>query len=170
MTIPALVQKHATTLTTGLFLISAISGVALFFHVLPQTFSEMHEWLSMLLLLPVGLHLWRNWPAFLGYFRRRAIYLPMAASLALAVLFVVPTLSGGSGGPRGMGRLVAGFEQATIAETAPILDTSPEALAAHLVSRGYVVESADETLADIAARSGQAPREVLMTATTVPAR
>ena len=58
---PTLFKTYATPLTTGLFLASLISGIALFFHIGPSGFHGMHEILSMVLILPFVLHLWRNW-------------------------------------------------------------------------------------------------------------
>lgn len=74
---PNLLSRYATPLTTGLFLVSLISGIALFFHYGTAAFREMHEWLSMVLILPFVLHVWKNWRPFLAYFKR----LPMALSL-----------------------------------------------------------------------------------------
>lgn len=53
-------NRYATPLTTGLFAVSAISGVALFFHLGSAYFHGMHEWLSMALLIPFGVHVWKN--------------------------------------------------------------------------------------------------------------
>ncbi|MGB0747487.1 MAG: hypothetical protein ACPGO3_01965, partial [Magnetospiraceae bacterium] len=94
-------KKYGTTFTVGLFLVSAISGGFLFFHVSTPLFHGMHEWLSMLLLLPVGLHLWKNWTGFARYFRQKTIALPLAVSLAAAVAFAAPslTMEGPGGNP-----------------------------------------------------------------------
>jgi hypothetical protein len=40
-------NRYATPFITGLFLVSLISGIALFFHVGGALFHGMHEWLSM---------------------------------------------------------------------------------------------------------------------------
>ena len=48
---PTLLQRYATPLITGLFLVSLISGTALFFHIAQSTFREMHEWLSLVLVV-----------------------------------------------------------------------------------------------------------------------
>ncbi len=164
------INKYATTATTGLFLVSAVSGVALFFHVAPGTFSEMHEWLSMLLLIPVALHLQRNWGAFVGYFRRRSIYLPVLLSLAAGIAFPAASLFGGGAAPvAGMGRIVSAMQTATISEAAGIFDVAPQALIDHLAKQGLSVAGPDDKLSDIATRSGQSARDVVMSATSVPA-
>ena len=65
--------RYATPLITGLFLVSLVSGIALFFHVGSAYFHSMHEWLSMVLIAPFILHIWKNWRAFLNYFKRSAM-------------------------------------------------------------------------------------------------
>ncbi|WP_368412702.1 DUF4405 domain-containing protein [Dongia sp.] len=168
MTMRDFINRYATGATTGLFLVSGVSGLALFFHLMPQLFKEMHEWLSLVLFVPVGLHLYRNWPAFLGYVRRRALILPLAISLALAAIFAVPAISSGTG-PNGMARIMAGLEQGTVADMSGLLGTSPEALAKHLVQAGYRVSGPADTVSAIADKSGRPAREIIMAATSVPA-
>ncbi len=73
-----ILTRHATPFTASLFFISAVSGVALFFHAAPGLFHEMHVWLSLVLLLPVAFHIWRNWHSLMTYIRRRTIYIPLA--------------------------------------------------------------------------------------------
>ncbi|MBE2277795.1 MAG: DUF4405 domain-containing protein [Rhodobacteraceae bacterium] len=148
-----LLSRYATPLTTGLFLVSLISGIALFLHIGPPGFHGMHEWLSLLLILPFVLHLWRNWRPMSAYLR----HLPMALSLALATaaagLFLLPGQGGGSGGPPVM-QLGQKVLQATPAELAAALDTTPEALVAGLRAGGFAAAAADLSLADTARAAG----------------
>jgi hypothetical protein len=101
MTMRDFIFKYATGAATGLFLVSGISGLALFFHFQPGLFKDLHEWLGIGLLLVVGLHLYRNWPAFLGYIRRRTLFAPLALSLVLGAVFVIPALSSDDAPGRG---------------------------------------------------------------------
>ncbi|MDT8871715.1 hypothetical protein RAA17_12975 [Komagataeibacter rhaeticus] len=39
-------------------------------------FHSMHTWLSMVLLLPFVLHVWRNWGQFMLYFRNPPCWWP----------------------------------------------------------------------------------------------
>jgi hypothetical protein len=73
-------------LTTGLFLVSAISGIALFFRWSPGSFHAMHEWLSMLL-APFVLHMWRNWGAFMTYIKRNTLWIPLALCIIISIPF-----------------------------------------------------------------------------------
>ena len=82
--------RYVTPLTTGLFLVSAISGIALFFHWAPGTFHAMHEWLSMALLVPFALHMWRNWGAFMLYVKRNTLWIPLILCVAISIPFAMP--------------------------------------------------------------------------------
>jgi hypothetical protein len=79
-----LLARWATPLTLGPFAVSAISGVALILHVGQGIFDEMHEWLSVVLIAPFGLHIVRNWTPLVAYAKRRALLAPLALGLAAA--------------------------------------------------------------------------------------
>jgi hypothetical protein len=146
-------HRYATPLTVGLFAVSAISGTALFFGFGQGIFHEMHEWLSMLLLLPFVLHVWKNWPALVGYARRGTLVLPVAAMLLIAVVAAAPSFTGSdAGGPPGS-RAATLMTETPISILAPVLKTTPDSLAAKLKGDGYAVDSIDDTLATIAAAS-----------------
>ena len=89
-----ILNRLATPLTLGLFAVSTISGVALFLHVGQGYFHAMHEWLSIVLLAPFVLHVWKNWNPLVIYARRGALLWPVLASVAIAVPFAWPALSG----------------------------------------------------------------------------
>jgi hypothetical protein len=154
------INRFATPLTTGLFFISTISGVALFFHWIPSTFHAMHEWLSMLLLLPIALHVWKNWNGILGYIRRKTLALPLIASLLVAVPFAAAGLTGGQGGNPAF-RAIPLLTRAPLVDLAPVLKTTPDELVAALEQRGYDVASADQSLEAVAADSHTPARELL---------
>lgn len=163
----SLLTRYATQLTLGLFAVSAISGVALFFHVAQGAFHGMHEWLSMVLLLPAALHVWRNWGALMGYVRRHALLLPVAATVLAAVLFAIPGMSGQAGMSPPM-RAMRSMTQARLVDLAPVLQTTPDALQARLQQRGYKVASANDTLDAVAASSGVAANQVLFAVLPAP--
>lgn len=89
-------NRYATPLITGLFLVSLISGIALFLHIGPAGFHGMHEWLSMVLILPFALHVWKNGRPMLANFRRAPMVVALVLSTVAALAFLVPP-SGGQG-------------------------------------------------------------------------
>ncbi len=148
-------KTHGTTLTVGLFLVSTISGVFLFFHLYSSAFHAMHEWLSMVLLIPVGFHLWRNWPGFMGYFKRKTIYIPLLLSLVASIAFAYPALTSSGGSKNPMRAAVGALQNGTVAQVAPLFKLTPEALSQQLNAKGYKITSSTQTLRDIAQASGK---------------
>jgi len=91
---PTFLSRYATPFTTGLFMVSLVSGIALFFHFGTSAFREMHEWLSMVLILPFVLHIWKNWRPFLMYFKRPPMAIALGLSLAAGLAMAWPALTG----------------------------------------------------------------------------
>lgn len=152
-----LFNRYATPLITGLFLVSLISGVALFLGVGQAYFHEMHEVLSMVLIAPFVLHIWKNWRALMNYFKRPPFYIAMVISLVAALAYVVPqigaTQTGRSGPPQFAlaGKMIA----APVSAVAPVLGLEADDMIGQLTAAGFTITSADETLSDIAQASGK---------------
>ncbi|WP_339109145.1 DUF4405 domain-containing protein [Thioclava sp. GXIMD4216] len=148
--------RYATPLITGLFLVSLVSGVALFFHWQMGWFHSMHEWLSMVLIVPFVLHLWRNWRPLMNYMKKAPMALALAASLVAALAFAIPATSGtgtAKGGRPPQFALAQKLLEAPLSEVAPVLDTTPEDILARLTSAGYQ-GTADQSATQIAEASG----------------
>ena len=155
-------RRLATPLTTGLFAVSTVSGIALFFHWLPSMFHSMHVWLSMVLLLPFAFHVWRNWRPLIGYARRGTLLIPFALSVVAAIPFAISGVNGASRrGDNPAFRTLALMTQARLTDLAPVLRTTPASLLATLQKHGYSAHSTDDTLSAVAASSGKDANEAL---------
>ncbi len=162
---PSYLARYATPLVTGLFMVSLISGVALFFHYGSAAFHGMHEWLSMVLIVPFVLHVWKNWRSFLNYFRRPPMATALGVSLVAALAFAWPALTqtdSGGGRPAQVAMLQT-IENAPLATLAPVFGHDSEGLTTALRDKGYSVASADETPASVAKASGKSSRDVFGT-------
>jgi len=159
-----LLKTHGTTFTVGLFLVSTVSGVFLFFHIASPTFHAMHEWLSMLLIVPVAFHIWKNWSAFKTYFKRRTIVVPLALSIFAGAIFAYTSLTAPSSGGNPLRAAIKAVEGGTLTQVAPLYQMTPEALSERLATKGYTVTSADQTLTEIARASGKSPGRELLAA------
>lgn len=157
-----LINRYATPFTTGLFVISLISGISLFFHVGTAAFRGMHEWLSMVLILPFGLHLWKNWLPMTSYFRRGWLVWPLAASLVAALAFAVPGVMelGGVGGNPQVAMYRA-MGDARIADLAPVLKVSAAEIDKRLERVGLTGVSHDTSLSAAAKAAGKEERHVI---------
>jgi hypothetical protein len=156
----ALINRFATPLITGLFLVSAISGIALFFSWQPGAFHGMHEWLSMVLLIPFVAHVWKNWRPLMSYLNRHLLILPVAACLVVAIAFAIPAMTGTQGGNPAF-RALPLLTQAKLTDLAPLLKTTPATLVATLSAKGYKNVTADQTLTTIATTAGGQPNMLL---------
>jgi hypothetical protein len=159
--------KFATPFTAGLFVVSAVSGVALFLGWQPALFHEMHEVLSMVLIVPVAVHLWRNWRAFGAYFRRSAMPVALALSLAAAGAYVYQGLAAPRGGNPAFA-FVAAAQKAPIAQLAPVLGLDAAEVTRRLEGAGFGPVSPDDTIAGIASRN-ETETMAVMARLTAPA-
>lgn len=156
------VNRYATPFTTGLFVVSLVSGIFLFFHVGTAAFRGMHEWLSMVLIVPFVLHIWKNWLPMLSYLKRGWLLWPLGVSLVAALVFAgtgVFEVGGTGGNPQ-----VAMFQaigNARIADLAPVLKVSQEEIDARLARVGLTGVSHDVSLSDAAKAGGKEARHVV---------
>lgn len=156
----SLFSRYATPLITGLFLISLVTGVALYFHFGPAGFRSMHEILSLVLIVPFLLHLWKNWRPFVCYFKHAPMAIGLALSLAMAVPFLLSSDGEGAGGDRAaMFGLVRQVLAASPAEIAPLLHRTEAEVDAALAKAGIALVDG-QSLVDAAAAAGLSETEL----------
>jgi len=157
---PSLLSRYATPLITGLFIVSLVSGVALFFHIGGATFHGMHEWLSMVLIAPFVLHLWKNWRPFLNHFKRVPMTVALALSLAACLPFAYAAMSAGGGGsPQRV--VFQAIENGSVADVAPLFGHDGESLMAELRAKGLTVAGTGDKVKGVAEASGMDAFEVI---------
>jgi hypothetical protein len=79
-----------TPLVIGAFLLSAVTGTLMFFHLDSGLNKAAHEWLSWAMLIGVGLHLMLNLVPFKRYFRQTTGRWIMAGFAAVLALSFIP--------------------------------------------------------------------------------
>lgn len=156
------VNRYATPFTTGLFVVSLISGISLFFHVGTAAFRGMHEWLSMVLIIPFVLHVWKNWPPMLSYLKRGWLIWPLGVSLVAALGFAATgifELGGVGGNPQAA--MYQAFANARIADLGPVLKVPQSEIDARLARVGVTGVAPDTSLAAAAKAAGKEARHVV---------
>jgi hypothetical protein len=158
------VLRYATPFIMGLFLVSLVSGIALFFHLGQPWFHSMHEWLSMVLILPFILHLWKNWRPFSNYFKRLPMAFALGVSLVASLYYVVGTGTPGerTGGPPQFA-FASRIMQNSVTQLAPLLATTPEALQQRLADAGFANVKLDMPLNEAVTRSGKNEGQLMQT-------
>ncbi|MET3612015.1 hypothetical protein ABID16_000320 [Rhizobium aquaticum] len=160
--------RYATPAMTSLFVISLISGVIIFFHIGPAWLHGVHEWLSMVLIVPFVLHMWRNWRAFINYFKRAAMPFSLAAGVAAVAAFgIMPAGAEGERSGPPQFALAATMVAATPAAVAPVLGVSPDALVDKLKAAGFVSADAATPMKSMAEAAGKTATDVYRVLTQV---
>jgi len=78
----------ATSLTAGVFLIIAISGLMLFFHINEGTVKNLHEYLGIIFVVAALLHVTYNWKSMKGYFSKKIFIYTSVILLAVSSGFI----------------------------------------------------------------------------------
>ena len=136
-----------TPLVMGAFLLSAVTGVLMFFHLDTGLNKLAHEWLSWAMVVGVALHALLNLPAFKRYFGQKTALSVMGLfALTLALSFV--SWPGSKTAPPYVAPLQA-LARAPLPVLAQVLGQSPEALQANLEKAGLPVDNPQQSLRDL---------------------
>lgn len=135
-----------TPVVIGAFLLSAVTGVLMFFHLDSGLNKAAHEWLSWAMVIGVSLHVLLNMPAFKRYFKQTPGRLIMGAFALVLVLSFIP--AGGSGEP-GFAAPVRALAKAPLPLLAQVAGTSTQDLKARLQAAGITVSSDQQSVADL---------------------
>lgn len=140
-------RAYATPLTIGTFLIMGATGILLFFHTNTTLNKVVHEYVGLVMVAAVILHVVLNWRAFQTYFKRPvALTLMGASAVMLAASFV--SLGEETGGTRPDMVVLQMVSSASLTDLAPIMGTDTADLVARLAEQG-VTATPDQTLIDL---------------------
>lgn len=136
-----------TPLVIGAFLLSAVTGILMFFHFDSGLNKAAHEWLSWAMVIGVSLHILLNLNAFKRYFTQTTGKVVMGLFALILALSFIP--AGGAGGDPPFAPPARLLAKAPIPVLAQVLGMSPEALKAELASKGHTVENDQQNLQDL---------------------
>lgn len=156
-----LLRQYATAIATGLFVVIALTGILLFFHLQERLVKSAHEWLGLVFVAAAVFHVVRNWSAFASLLTKTRTLLIFLVVLIATGAFIVSAANapGGRGNP--MARVVNAVERAPLSAVAPVLGQPTEQMIERLRSAGYTVSGSDESLSHIAAAKGAKLPELL---------
>ncbi|MDE2163725.1 MAG: DUF4405 domain-containing protein [Alphaproteobacteria bacterium] len=147
-------RNYATPLSFVTFLATGVTGVMLFFELRSRTLSEVHEWVGMLFVTAIVLHLVRNWRSLLAMLstpRSKVVVGGLSTVAALLVLVNLPFSSGHSGHDfRGLQQVVQKLTAVPIAQLAPALGMTDNEAILRLRKGGVAVTGPEQSLAEIA--------------------
>ena len=137
-----------TPVVMGAFLLSAVTGILMFFHLDSGLNKTAHEWLSWAMVIGVGLHVLLNMPAFKRYFTQNVGRAVVGAFALVLALSFIP--AGGEGGSEpGFAPPVRALAKAPITVLAQVTGNSADELKAKLQAQGLSVTSDQQSVADL---------------------
>jgi len=136
-----------TPVVIGAFLLSAITGVLMFFHLDSGLNKTAHEWLSWAMVIGVSLHVFLNLNAFKRYFTQTTGKVVVGLFALVLALSFIP--AGGEAGEPGFAPPVRALAKAPIPVLAQVLGTTSEALKAQLATQGHPVQNDQQSLQDL---------------------
>jgi hypothetical protein len=139
-------RDWATPLTAGAFLLTAVTGVLMFFHLDTGINKTAHEWLSWILVFGVGMHLVPNFIGFKRYLASSKGKLLMGGFALLLALSFIPM--GGSNEPPFVSPIKA-LSSAPLTTLAQVAQITPDQLAARMADAGITVKSYDQNVNEL---------------------
>ncbi|KRS16534.1 DUF4405 domain-containing protein [Roseovarius indicus] len=131
-------RKWATPLTMGVFLLMAVTGILMFFHLDMGLNKAAHEWLGWVMVAGVGAHLAVNARAFLSHLRKPLARGIMGAMVAVLALSFVP-MAGAGGSP--VSAVMQAVERADVGTVIALSGQEEAAGLARLAEAGFVAEA-----------------------------
>ncbi|MGR3312292.1 DUF4405 domain-containing protein [Roseovarius indicus] len=131
-------RKWATPLTMGVFLLMAVTGVLMFFHLDTGLNKLAHEWLGWVMVAGVGAHLAVNARAFLSHLKKPLARGIMGAMVAVLALSFVP-MAGAGGSP--VSAVMQAVERADVGTVIALSGQEEAAGLARLAEAGFVAEA-----------------------------
>jgi len=160
-------RKWVTPLTAGSFLLMGITGIFMFFNIRPGLVSPLHEWLGILFVASVLLHLWLNWKPMKAHWHRplgKALVLLFAVLTALA--FVIPSFEHeGPDGPltgRTIHVVLPALLKAPVGQLAGVAGITPAEAHQRLQAIGLKDTSDTTPLSKMAQAGGISPDKALL--------
>jgi hypothetical protein len=154
----ALLRTYATPVSFVSFIGVGLTGILLFLGVRGGPLGDIHEWLGIVFIVALVLHLARNWRGVLAMLSTTSGKL-IAGGLGVAtVALILITLPYGGGqhqNRHGPWLVVNRIANAPIATMAPALGLTGDEAVARLKRGGVEVDNAQESLSTIASDHGE---------------
>ncbi len=136
-----------TPLVIGAFLLLTVTGVLMFFHLDSGLNKVVHEWLSWVLVIGVGLHLLLNLPAVKRYLSQTTARWVIGGFALMLALSFVPV--GGSRAEPPFAAPIHAMAQAPLPVLAQVIGLSADDVRTRLQSAGYAVAGEQLSLQDV---------------------
>jgi hypothetical protein len=151
-------RKWSTPMIIGAGLFVSVTGVLMLMGI-HNPIQFAHEWVGLVFVIAILLHVLNHWSAFKNYFSQ-----PLALSLLglvamVSSTFVFVSSTQGDAGP--MMKMVHSIEASSITEVAPLLDETAQNVVLKMQAAGFRVEGIESSIKEIATVNGSEPRALI---------
>lgn len=129
-------------------MLTAVTGVLLFFHAATGLNKEVHEWISWIFLIGAVLHLALNFGPFKKYLTQRKGQVLMGTFVLLLALSFIPFEEEHHHAPPFVPPIKA-LARTPLSTLAQVAGTSPDQLRDRLSRKGIAVASYDQSLSEL---------------------
>ena len=145
---PLTLRQWATPLVAGSFVLMAVTGTTMFFHVNSLLAKGLHEWAGWALLAGGVAHLVMNWRAFTTYLKRPVALGIMGLGMVVTAATLLPVGGGAAGaGPQA---ILASVASAPVPVLAQLSGQSAGDVVADLVAAGFAAANETSTITGLA--------------------
>lgn len=152
-------SNWSTPLVIGAYLVTAISGVMLFFHVGESLIKEAHEWIGLIFVFGALLHIKNHWLPLKKHFTRPVAQTVIASVLIAGAAFVVVSGNEGVGNP--VRAVMHSMEQAPLSLVAQLQQRDEAELVRLLENAGFMVTDPGASLQKLAEVNNTSSREII---------
>ena len=140
----------------------ALSGVLMFFHLAEDLVKSMHEWLGLLFVAAIMLHVLNHWLPFSRYFGDNQARVVLATVMLIAGGWMTVAGLGGEGeGGHPAKRFMGGVPKAPLVAVAAIQGQTGQQALERLRAAGVQVDSDQQSLAELATANDREVLELL---------
>ncbi|MGB5793434.1 DUF4405 domain-containing protein [Poseidonibacter sp.] len=149
-------RELATSLTTFLFLVIAITGVLMYFHILDNYTKQMHEILGLAFVVIIIFHVYYNWKSMKKYFSNKVFFLSAGLIASIALGFILTSSSKPS--PKGL--IIKATLSNPIEKSSILFVDSYEKAEEKLLKMGIKIEKG-KSIREIADKNNISPFEII---------
>lgn len=157
-------RKWVTPITAGAFLLSAVTGVLIFFHLDSGADKPVHEWLGLLLIAAAILHVTANFAGLKLHLATLRGQLLIGAFVI--VLLVSFTFIGNESGEPPFVQPIRALAQAPLTTLAQVAQVTPKELRTRLSQAGIESTSNAQSLSELVGVDTRKQMQVLGTVLT----
>ncbi len=141
------IRNLATPLIAGAFIVSASTGLMIFFDFEPGIVEPVHEWMSWVLVSGAVLHLLVNWKAFTDYLSQKTGGLFIGTAVVLVLLSLYPWMEEEEDARK---KAVKSLEKASLITVSGVAGADLNRLLEKLSGKGISVVDSEDSIEEIA--------------------